>query len=634
MAEQTAKIIIAAEDRAAPALASVQNALRGLSTQANTLVPLFGALGASLSIGSMLAFVKNTNDGIDALNDLKDATGASIENISALEDIAGRTGTSFDSVGTALVKFNQLLNEAKPGSDAEKSLAAIGLKAEELRKLDPAEGLRRYAVALGGFADDGNKARLVQDQLGKSLREVAPFLNDLKEKGSLVAKVTTEQAEEAEKFNKQLFELEKNAKDAGRALVSDLVTGINAAGKAYRESGLIAGIQTFLTGDDQYKNNKALVEDSEKLLRLENQLVTVRGQGYKDGSRVVENLKAQISQTQQAINTTMAYRKVLEETSTSATPENKPPLGDLPGKAKKSGAEQIDEQRTSLAAYVKGLNEQLYTVNKISESQQALNFLAAQGAQGQVPQVRELVLGLAERVDQEKKIAEVMREQNRLQKDMDDAYRNRLQGMLESGPAAKLEKTREDIQLLTAEFEEGHISEERYLDAVTGRLNLMADGVEKVTDSSREFGFTFNSALEDAILNGKEAGDVVRTLGQDIGRMILRENVTKPLANSIGSIDFSSIFSKFSFDGGGFTGPGSRSGGLDGKGGFMAMLHPNETVIDHTRVQPAGGGIVQNVNIQIDSRSDQATILQAVRSAVTMAKAEILDSRNRGGAFA
>lgn len=37
------------------------------------------------------------------------------------------------------------------------------------------------------------------------------------------------------------------------------------------------------------------------------------------------------------------------------------------------------------------------------------------------------------------------------------------------------------------------------------------------------------------------------------------------------------------FDGGGYTGSGARAGGLDGKGGFMAMLHPQETIIDHTR---------------------------------------------------
>lgn len=37
------------------------------------------------------------------------------------------------------------------------------------------------------------------------------------------------------------------------------------------------------------------------------------------------------------------------------------------------------------------------------------------------------------------------------------------------------------------------------------------------------------------------------------------------------------------FAGGGYTGSGPRSGGIDGMGGFPAILHPQETVIDHTR---------------------------------------------------
>jgi tape measure domain-containing protein len=48
-------------------------------------------------------------------------------------------------------------------------------------------------------------------------------------------------------------------------------------------------------------------------------------------------------------------------------------------------------------------------------------------------------------------------------------------------------------------------------------------------------------------------------------------------------------------DGGGFTGLGSRAGGVDGKGGFPAILHPNETVIDHTKGQ--GMGATVNFNI-------------------------------------
>lgn len=50
-----------------------------------------------------------------------------------------------------------------------------------------------------------------------------------------------------------------------------------------------------------------------------------------------------------------------------------------------------------------------------------------------------------------------------------------------------------------------------------------------------------------------------------------------------------------SFDGGGFTGMGTRAGGLDGKGGFMAMLHPRESVIDHTKGGMGGGSNIQIV---------------------------------------
>ena len=53
--------------------------------------------------------------------------------------------------------------------------------------------------------------------------------------------------------------------------------------------------------------------------------------------------------------------------------------------------------------------------------------------------------------------------------------------------------------------------------------------------------------------------------------------------------------SLFNGDGGGFTGMGVRAGGIDGKGGFPAILHPRETVIDHTKAQ--GMGATVNFNI-------------------------------------
>ena len=50
-----------------------------------------------------------------------------------------------------------------------------------------------------------------------------------------------------------------------------------------------------------------------------------------------------------------------------------------------------------------------------------------------------------------------------------------------------------------------------------------------------------------------------------------------------------------SFEGGGYTGNGPRSGGIDGRGGFPAILHPKEVVTDLTRSRGSMGGPMLNV---------------------------------------
>jgi len=93
------------------------------------------------------------------------------------------------------------------------------------------------------------------------------------------------------------------------------------------------------------------------------------------------------------------------------------------------------------------------------------------------------------------------------------------------------------------------------------------------------------------------------------------------------------------YDGGGYTGSGPRSGGLDGKGGFMAMLHPRETVIDHTKGQGAGGTVVNQVfNISANTSDDTKrlitqTIAQASPAIINQSVGAVMNQRRRGGAM-
>lgn len=95
-----------------------------------------------------------------------------------------------------------------------------------------------------------------------------------------------------------------------------------------------------------------------------------------------------------------------------------------------------------------------------------------------------------------------------------------------------------------------------------------------------------------------------------------------------------------SFDGGGYTGSGLRSGGLDGKGGRLAILHPRETVIDHTRVAaarpPASSAPALNLSVPIHlqpgvSREELARLMPVVKKDIITTVADLV---TRGGRYA
>lgn len=67
-----------------------------------------------------------------------------------------------------------------------------------------------------------------------------------------------------------------------------------------------------------------------------------------------------------------------------------------------------------------------------------------------------------------------------------------------------------------------------------------------------------------------------------------------------------------SFAGGGVTGNGARSGGIDGQGGFMALLHPQETVVDHAMGQSMRGGSGGTVEIIVRESPSFASSVETI----------------------
>lgn len=510
---------------------------------------LGGVIAGAFSVEVMRQFFVATVDGLDALNDLKDATGASIENISALEDVALRTGSSFETVSTALVKLNGVLKDAKPGSGAAETLKAIGLSAEELKRIDPAEAMLKVAQALSGFADDGNKARIVQELFGKSVQEVAPLLKDLAEQGKLNATVSTEQAEEAEKFNKQLAALKKNTVDLGRGVASDLLPTLNTL------------LDEFVKGEEGAKDYSAAIN----LFRIPLETVAILGANvgfiFKSVGREIAAIAAQgaalargdfagIGAISEAVKEDgETARKALDDFEARVLRIGKydpsvvglagtgdfsrldrvgsKPTVNVPGKPDKPGGSN-GGGRTAKESLIAGLPLDRLEAFRQSE-------LAATAKVNEALATEQLAEAEKNRANALALEAEQINATSEAQQRLND----RLQALIDATPGAKLEETRSEMLLLADAFEKGSITAEQFTEAAQARLGTLPEKFEKAADEmtafSEEAARNIQDALGDTVLATLE-GDFDSI--EDSWKRMLNRLVSEAIAADIGKALF------------------------------------------------------------------------------------------------
>lgn len=473
----------------------------------------FAAITAGLSAGAFLAFSRQLIDGVDKLNDLADATGSSVEKLSGLEDVARRTGASLDTVGDILVKFNKTLADAKPGSDAERALQALGLRAAELRRLDPSDALKAAADALAGFADDGNKARLVQELFGKSVKEAAPFLKDLADRLELVPTVTAEAAKRAEDFNKQLASLSKSAEDFGRAtstyalpaltayldklnelarnpLSLDAIFGVLGTAAANTAPAKLLG----LVNEQLDRMQLGAADASKEMERLQNLItglenVQARDPGNGANNRRLDNLRAQLRAMQASAPTA---RETSARDLFGWGARGAPSLPDLAGGGMAKAAEaarHFEDYAMTVRAGLGKMAEDTNTVKlaRLNEQLRVLGELAAAGLDPQI--VREIQTAL-------EGLATVEIPQDQI--DRLDAI-NRL---LSQTPTGQIESLRAMEEALAQAFSEGRIANlEKYNEAMA-ELEERVRKVQEQMDPAMKKQKDWAKGIEDTVLGG------------------------------------------------------------------------------------------------------------------------------------
>ena len=174
---------------------------------------------------------------------------------------------------------------------------------------------------------------------------------------------------------------------------------------------------------------------------------------------------------------------------------------------------------------------------------------------------------------------------------------------LGGGPEAEAKVMR--LDQLTQEVEAVKSLEQQYQSLATGIAGEMTGAFRSIIDGSK----TAEEAMADMF-----QGIADKFL--DMAMQILQDAIVQQLIKLIPALFGGGVpaagpmpgaFSiGASFEGGGYTGNGPRAGGLDGKGGTLAVVHPDETIIDHRAPMgrynggnsPSNGGGPMQINFQ------------------------------------
>lgn len=260
MASNRAQILISAVDQTKTAFDSIKRGLGGLTDTAKSVNGVLANLGVAVSVAGLTAMVKSAIDTGDALDEMSQRVGVSVETLSIWKPAAEQSGVSGESFEKGLRKLSTTMLEAATGSeDAARGFSAVGVEFKNqdgtLRATD--QVLLDLAERFKAMPDGAEKTALAVQLFGKSGAELIPFLNQGRdginelaaEMQALGVQMSSETAAQAGNFNDALEKLKLATTSIGNQIIASLLPALNDMAGGMVESAKQGGtLRVILDG--------------------------------------------------------------------------------------------------------------------------------------------------------------------------------------------------------------------------------------------------------------------------------------------------------------------------------------------------------------------------------------------------
>jgi hypothetical protein len=521
-------------------LAGIDKSFSGLSAGIGKINGLIGALGVGVGIGALVNLGRSALNLADDLQDTAAQLGVSTEALQVFRFAAAETGVQAGQLDQAILKLTNTIGEAASGDEAaQKKFKALGIAFEDSSK--------KARTAEPVLADLAN---LVQSLVSPAERAAAAGTLMGDRMGPRLVPLLADGAEGLRDYGQA-------AKDAGQILEDDTLATL---AKAQREIEKFTNSLTIAAGnviaffseaskvDEQFGLDRQIARTVQRIdeLREAINLAKAGGGGIFSGLEDVPELEAEMQRLIQLRNELFGRL--------DSKPQGHAGRGILFPPTKPAGTLNLGDDSDAEAA-AKKIEAAIDSV-RLKIAQAEADF--ADDPLGKALAENFARAGLS--IDDFSAKAEELRVLTELQVDAETNLAIATEGLTaarEADREAVAEWTKvqdegkqvmEDLRTPTEEYaatverlnfllKEGAIDSATWARALEKAGKDLEDADEKtkaLKDSMEDASHVIGTSFEDAILKGERLRDVLQGLLEDIGRIILRLTVTKPLEGLIG----------------------------------------------------------------------------------------------------
>jgi len=588
------KLQLTAQDKTAAAFNSLNKKLGGLNKSIGASVTKIAKIGAAFGaagVAAGVALTKASMASVDALAKTSDRLGIATEKLAGLQHAASLAGVENRTLEKSLQNLAVGVSDAADGTGVAKdALLELGLSAGILEQLPLDQQMLEVADAMQGVKNQADKVRIATDLFGARGVSVLNMIGSGSEN-------LTKMAEEAEHLGIAVSRVDAAKIEAA----NDSVT---------RAKSVFAGLGNQLSdafspiiGEVATRFYQAAL-DTEGFGNIGQDVAAALVRGFGTFLDTIQMVRHGILAVELiALKAKKSFQNVFEPTAAETEfQKQRIAFQQQIIKGEKTQQEfvlwQIDAQKrlrdgTFIAngAIKQGSQETEAAIEKVIQQMAELTGTALPSERIELFYNR--IIAKAEEAG--KVVAD-----NSPAKVLADSAGEGVETVVKK--LTFLEKTAIEGSKRRTEFEAKSMTEQT--DHVLGELSNQFSGIAQ---NNKKL-FALNKAFQ-------IAQAVMQTYQ---GATLALSSYPPPLSFIMAGAQVAAGLGQVaqiraqSFEGGGFTGRGARAGGLDGKGGQMHMLHPNETVIDHTKGQGQGITIINN----IDAKGADASVDMKIRAAM------------------